>query len=152
MSSRMKVMIPAVGMLLLFGFTVVAVNRQAREVKQTLPQSIGDLSAARLIEVKDAGGQAVLSGTLTFKSERDGDVEGVANLTAGASTAGASGKAEIDVSAERGGAKRQEIEVEARGLTPGASYSLEVDGRQAATFTADSRGAAELELSGESRR
>lgn len=152
MSTKIKVLIPVVGMLLLFGYTVVAVTRHAQEVKQTLPQAIGDLSAARLVEVKDAGGQTVLSGTLTFVNERSGDVEGEATLTSAAAAGGASGKAEVEVSAERGGVKRQEIELEARGLAPGAAYGLHVDGQQAATFNADGRGAAELELSSEARR
>lgn len=149
MSAKVKALIPVVGMLLVFGFSVVAVTRQGREAKQTLPQTLGELTAARLIEVKDAGGQTVLSGTLTFAAERDGEVEGEASLTAAATAAGASGKAEVEVSAGSGGARRQELELEAGGLVPGASYTLHVDGRQAGAFDADARGAAELELSGE---
>jgi hypothetical protein len=152
MGTRIKAMIPVVGMLLIFGFTVVAVTRQAREVRQTLPQSLGELTAARLIEVRDAGGQTVLTGTLTFADERDGEVEGEANLTGAGAAAGASGKAEVEVSAEKGGARSQEIELEARGLAPGASYTLHLDGRQAGAFNTDARGAAEFEWSSEPRR
>lgn len=144
MSSRTKALIPVVGMLFLFGFTGVAVTRQAREVKQTLPQSAGELTAAKLIEIKDAGGETVLSGAPTFATGRHGDVEGEAKL---AGAGGASGKAEFEVSAQRNGGRRQEIEVEARGLVSGASYTLHVDGRHAGAFTANGRGEAELELS-----
>ena len=152
MSLRMKALFPAVGMLFLFGFSVVALNRHAREVKQPLPQTVGDLTAAKSIEVTDAGGQVVLSGALTFATARDGDVEGEAKLTPAAHAPGASGKAEVEVSTGVGGAKKQELELEARGLASGAAYGLQVDGRQAATFNADDRGAAELELSSEPRK
>jgi hypothetical protein len=74
------------------------------------------------------------------------DVEGEATLAATGVDADAAGKAEVEVSATRGGVVRKELEVEVSNLTPGGDFSLFVDGQQVAVFKTDARGAVELEM------
>lgn len=152
MSLRVKMIIPAVLMLFTLGYAATAVIRQARAVKQALPQAVGELAVVKSVEVRDAGGPLILNGNITFRNERDGDVKGVAILTATGAITGANGKAEIEVSLGQSGIRRQELEVEMKNLAAGATYNLYVDGLQVATFSADRRGAAELELTNEFSR
>lgn len=68
MSYRVKMIIPLVGMFFVFGFAAICVIRAAPEVKQALPQSVGDLGVVKLVEVKDAGGQVILNGNTIFRT------------------------------------------------------------------------------------
>jgi hypothetical protein len=101
-----------------------------------------------VIELRDAGGQVVLSGRFGEAGTDDddgGDVERKADLTA--TSGGARGEAEIEISAGAGRATKQKLEVEVEGLTAGSSFTVVVDGRSVATITADPRGKADVELS-----
>jgi hypothetical protein len=148
MSYRWKMILPVVGMFLLFGYVALAVVRsRTDEIKQPLPPFLHDLAAVRLVEIRDASGQVVLSGNFTTTTGKDGDLEGEAPLTATGVDADAVGKAEVEVSTVKYGAVDKELEVAVRDLTPGTTFNLFVDGQQATSFTADHRGAAELEMS-----
>ena len=149
MSYRVKMVLPLVGLLLLCGYAAFAVIRGAskvQDIKQPLPSSVGDLAAAKLVEIKDAAGHIVLSGAFVARREQDGDVEGKALLTGTGNNAAAKGEAEFEVSTNKTGGTERELEVSVRQLAPGASFSLFVDGQQAATFSTNQRGAAELEM------
>lgn len=149
MSYRVKMVLPLVGLLLLCGYAAFAVIRsgsKVQEIRQPLPSSVGDLAAAKLVEIKDAAGHVVMSGTFVAKREQDGDVEGKAPLTGTVSNAAAKGEAEFEVSMNKTGATERELEVSVRQLAPGTSFGLFVDGQQMATFSTDQRGAAELEM------
>jgi hypothetical protein len=118
----------------------------AADDKRPLPAELGDVSAARAIEVKDAAGRTVLHGELgAAETADDGDVERKATLAA-RDGSGASGEAEIEVSRSSSGAVEQEVEIDVEKLSPSATYTLLVDGRPAATFTTDDKGGAEVEL------
>ncbi len=149
MNYRLKMILPVVGMFLLGCAVVAAVRGESGELKQPLPQSLDDLTSVKQIEIRDAGGQAVLSGSFTMTTKPNRDVEGEATLAPAGADSDAAGRAEIEVSTKRGGRVEKELEVEVRNLAPGASFGLFVDGQQAATFTTSPRGAAELELSNE---
>ena len=149
MNYRVKRIIPVVGMLLLCGYATLAVIRsgnKVEEVKQPLPSSIGDLAAAKLVEMKDAAGQIVLSGNFVVENKQDGHVEGKALLTGTESNPAAQGKAEFEISTNKNGGTEKELEVSVRKLAPGTSFSLFLDGQQIATFSTNQRGAAELEM------
>jgi hypothetical protein len=149
MSYRVKMVLPLVGMLLLCGYAAFAVIRsgnKVQEVKQPLPSSVGDLAAAKLVEIKDAAGQIVLSGNFVVENKQDGDVEGKALLTGTGINATMKGEAEFEVSTNRNGVTEKELEISVRKLAPGTSFSLFVDGQQVATFSTNQRGAAELEM------
>lgn len=145
MSYRVKMMLPVVGMFLLGCVVVAAVTRESREIKQPLPASLDNLAAVRLVEVRDAAGQTVLGGSFTMKTKKNGDIEGEATLAAAGAHADAAGKAEVEVSTRNGDVEK-ELEVEVSNLAPGATYSLFIDGQQAAVITTNPRGAAELEM------
>ena len=149
MSYKVKRILPLVGMLLLCGyaaFAVIRTSNKVQEVKLPLPSSVSDLAAAKLVEIKDAAGQIVLSGNFIAENKRNGDVEGKALLTGTGINAMAKGEAEFEVSTNRNGGKEKELEVSVRRLAPGTSFSMFVDGQQVATFTTNQRGAAELEM------
>jgi hypothetical protein len=148
MSYRVKMVLPLVGMLLLCGYAAFAVIRSSKvqEVKQPLPSSVGDLAAAQLVEIKDAAGQIVLSGSFVVENKQDGDVEGKALLTGTGSNAEAKGEAEFEVSTKRNGETEKELEITVSKLAPGTSFNMFMDGQEVATFTTDREGAAELEM------
>jgi len=149
MNYRVKRILPLVGMLLLCGYVTFAVIRtgnEVQEVKQLLPSSVGDLAGAKLVEIKDAAGQVVLSGNFVVENKRSGDVEGKALLTGTGINATGNGEAEFEVSKNRKGTTEKELEVSVRLLAPGTSYGMFVDGQQVATFSTNHQGAAELEM------
>lgn len=149
MNYRVKRILPLVGMLLLCGYATFAVIRsgnKVQEVKQPLPSAVGDLAAAKLVEIKDAAGQIVLSGSFVVENKRDGAVEGKALLTGTGINAAAKGEAEFEVSKNRKGTTEKELEVSVRNLAPRTSFSMFVDGQQVTTFSTNQRGAAELEM------
>jgi hypothetical protein len=121
------------------------------EDKGTLAAEAGDLSGAAAIEVRDQGGQVVLSGTFGAGDTDDdgGDVERVAELKA--PSGAARGEAEIEISGGAGGTK-QELEVDVEGLPAAATFTVVVDGQSVATITTDARGKADAELSGPVRK
>lgn len=145
MSYRVKMILPVVGMFLLGCVVVAAVTGEGREIKQPLPQSLDDLAAVRLVEVRDAAGQTVLGGSFTMATRKNGDVEGEATLAATGVDADAAGKAEVEVSTRNGNVEK-ELEIEVSRLAPGATFNLFVDGRQATVITTNPRGHAELEM------
>lgn len=147
MSYRLKMVLPVIGMFLLGCAVVAAVRDEGGERKQALPPSLDDLAGVKLVEVKDAGGRIVLSGSFTMKTKPNRDVEGEATLAASGVDTDAAGRAEVEVSTKKDGRAEKELEVEVRNLAPGASFGVFVDGRQAAVFTTNPRGAAELEMS-----
>ncbi len=149
MSYRLKMLLPIVGMFLLGCAVVAAVRNEGGELKQPLPQSLDDLASIKQIEIRDAGSQVVLGGSFTTTTGPNRNVEGEAALAPTGADADAAGKAEFEVSTKRGGRVEKELEVEVRNIAPGASFSVFIDGRQAAAFTTNPRGAAELELSNE---
>lgn len=149
MSYRVKRILPLIGMLLLCGYVTFAVIRtgnKVQEVKQPLPSSVGDLAGAKLVEIKDAAGQIVLSGSFVVENKQDGDVEGKALLTGTGINAESKGEAEFEVSKNRKGTTEKELEVSVRKLAPGTSFSVFVDGQQVTTFSTNHQGAAELEM------
>ena len=119
---------------------------------QALPAEAGDLSTVTAVEIRDASGRAVLSGSLGQPAAAsDGDVERKATLAATDGSA-AAGEAEVEISKAKSGAVEQELEVDVKGLAASTPYTVHVDGRAAGSFTTDGSGEAELELSSEGKR
>jgi hypothetical protein len=149
MNYRVKKILPLIGMLLLCGYAAFAVIRsgnKVQKVKQYMPSSLSDLAAVKLVEIKDATGQLILSGNFIAENKQGGDIEGQALLTGTGVNAMAKGEAEFEVSRNKHGGTEEELEVSVRKLTPSTSFSLFIDGRQVATFSTNLRGAAELEM------
>jgi hypothetical protein len=136
-------------MLLLCGYAALAVIRtsnKVHKVKLPLPSSVGDLAAAKLVEIKDAAGQIVLSGNFVVENKQGNDVEGKALLTGTGIIAGAKGEAEFEVSSSSSGGMEKELELSVGKLTPETSFSILVNGQQVATFMTNQHGVAKLEM------
>ena len=88
-----------------------------------LPSGI-DLTAARLVEIRDAAGQVVLTGTF---------VNGKAPLTSADPSAKAKGLAELEIEKSGTGLK-QEIEATVDALSAPSSFKRMGDGKDVATF------------------
>jgi carbon monoxide dehydrogenase subunit G len=116
------------------------------EQQMTLPAEIGDVSAATAVEVRDAAGRVVLQGTLAGTADASGEIERKAKLAAGDGSS-ASGEAEIEVVRSKAtGAMEVEVDLDVAGLAAATTYTFHLDGRQAASFTTDAKGKAEIEL------
>jgi hypothetical protein len=143
MIHRTKVLLPIVSVLFVSGALGVVLARQDDE--RPLSAEAGDLAQAAAIEVRDTGGQVVLSGRFDAgETEDDGEIERRADLRAASGSA--KGQAEIEISPRTGGGVEQELEVELEGLQAGATFTVQLDGRQVATLTTNDRGRAKVEL------
>ena len=103
-----------------------------------------DLRNAAAAEVRSAEGQAVMRGDFTSVDEDDDDTERKAALKPADGGKG-TGDAEVEFAKDQ--PKEQEVEFLGRDLTPGAEYSLLIDGHEVAKATADKRGRIEIEVS-----
>ena len=134
--------LPLVGLMLICvgAAYAVAQNLPAGQI----PAGIGDLATVSQAQVRGSDGQVVLAGQFGEATVEDGETERIARLT---STAGgnASGEAEIEM-VTRGTTVERELELDVDGLAPNTTYSFVIDQQQAATFTTDGKGGAEVEL------
>jgi hypothetical protein len=133
-------MIPAAGLLATVGtavYMVVQLNGQTAQ----LP---ADFTNAALAEVRNAQGQAILSGHFQLVEEEDDDVERKASLAPTGIDADATGEAEIEFS--QSAPAEQEVEFSVRNVAPGAVLTFVIDSTDVASATADSRGRVEVEL------
>jgi len=133
------------GLLTLTLFTIPAGCGGNRNVDLTPIEPI-DFSSAVAAEVRNAQGQAVLSGRFAVLDTTDEDTERKAPLTATAVDPDATGEAEVEVSGS-GDDRRQEVEFNIANVEPRAVFTFVIDGRVVATATANDRGQAEMERS-----
>ncbi len=132
--------IPAGGLLT----TVVAAVYMVVQLNGQSAQPTADFTDAALAEVRNAQGQAILSGQFQLVEEDDDDVERKAALAPTGIDADATGEAEIEFS--KSAPAEQEVEFSVRNVAPGAVLTFVIDGTDVATATADRRGRAEVEL------
>ena len=131
---------------------VVAVTRiHAARIKQPLPQAVNNLETAKAIEIKDANGQAILTGSFSMSSQSNKEIELTAQLTASGADPDATGKAEIEVVKKDNAVMKQELEVTLKNLAAAATFKLFVDGQEFTTFTTNNAGKADLKLSSKQR-
>jgi hypothetical protein len=116
---------------------VVQLNGQAA-------QPAADFTNAALAEVRNAQGQAILTGQFQLVEEEDDDVERKATLAPTGVDGDAAGEAEIEFS--KAAPAEQEVEFSVRNIAPGAVLTFVIDGTDVATATADTRGRADVEL------
>ena len=133
-------MIPAVGLVA----TVVAAVYMVVQLNGQTAQPTADFTNAALAEVRNAEGQAILSGQFQLVEEEDDDVERKATLAPTGVDADATGEAEIEFS--KAAPAEQEVEFSVRNVAPGAVLTFVIDGTEVATATADRAGRAEVEL------
>jgi hypothetical protein len=147
MSYKAKKLFSVVGMMLIFAFAAINVlSSDVHEVKQALPGSIGNLSEVKTIEVKDASGQLILSGTFSNAVQERKELERQAVLAATNVIPAATGVAEIEISTDNASFTEQELELSVKHLSAGTKFHLFVDGQEVAVFITNHQGKAELEF------
>lgn len=158
MSSRNKILFSIIGMVAVLTYATVnvlshSVTNEKSDEKLPLPPMLTNLAAVEVVEIKDAGGQVILSARFTAgNTAKAGDeVERIATLTGtttGTTTGatGATGKVEIEISTKNN-TSEQELEIEVRGLSANTTYRVFVDGQDVAALTTDAKGEAEIEWS-----
>ena len=97
----------------------------ASMVKATLPAGV-DLSGAQRVEVRDANGDVVASGTFV---DQKADLAGTRTK----------GKIVLEVT-KKNGITRQEVEGTVEGLAPTSAYKVYIDGKDVGSFTSNKNG------------
>jgi hypothetical protein len=133
-------LIPAAGLLA----TVAAAGYMVVQLNGQTAQPTADFTNAAVAEVRNAQGQAILSGHFQLVDEDDDDVERKAVLAPAGIDADATGEAEVEF--RKSAPAEQEVEFSVRNVAPGAVLTFVIDGTEVATATADGRGRAEAEL------
>jgi hypothetical protein len=110
-----------------------------------LPPVLNRLPKARLIEVKDQGGQVLLSGEFKNASETLKELERSATLT-GAGRARC--LAEIDLVKSGDSFSKRELEVALERLAAAGDFKLYVDVAEVIAFKADKGGKATMKFTG----
>ena len=126
---KRNVKLLVVPILLLAAVGVAQVKNSSGRIKDALPAGI-NLSDAKVVEIKDDGGNVVLSGTFSNFA---------APLVSKGAVAKAKGLAEIEIE-KSGAATKQEIEVAVENLPALSTFRLIVDGNEVATFTTSKSG------------
>ena len=127
------------GTLAIAAYIVVQLDAQSATPAVTVTNAV-------MAEVKDAQGQVVLQGQFGATDDDDDDDDDSERKAVLAPTGvddDAAGDVEIEVAKATGAL--QEVEVDARGLTSGAAFTVLIDGREVAKGTADSRGRLDVE-------
>lgn len=117
----------------------------AAQAETYLPANIGDLSKAKVIEVKDSTGTVVLCGQLIRQPTVGDEIEREAELISCGAASKATGEAEVEVQKEVDRLD-QEVELSVLNLTPNATFTIYIDTKQVGTFKTNNSGAAEVEL------
>ena len=103
-------------------------------IVEALPPGI-NLTQAKHVEIRDGGGQVVLSGSFS-------------NYKAPLAKAGTNAKGLAEIEVEKVGADvKQEIEVDVENMLPSASFKLVVDGEEIASFLTSSAGKRAMKFS-----
>jgi hypothetical protein len=126
---RRNLKLVVIPFIVLVAIVAAQVKSNSGRIKETLPSGI-NLGEAKLVEIRDDGGQVVLSGT--FSNYK-------ADLVSKDASAKAKGIAEIEIEKE-GTDLKQEIEVEVEKLPAMSNFKLIVDGNEVATFATSKAG------------
>jgi hypothetical protein len=107
--------------------------------------ALGDVSAAHIVEIRDADGVVLLSGEFRSNVDSLGDTEKDAALLdlRGRTVIG---EVEIEIPVVTRENRRAELEVDIIGLPPRRTFAVVIDDRIVATFTTDDRGSVDMEL------
>jgi hypothetical protein len=144
MSRRFVITTTFLAIIAISAFTVV--NAGAQRIQQGLSPSFGDLNIVQNVEIVDPSGQVLLKGTFSTTSDTRDEAERTAELASPAGAA-AKGKAEIEIERDNGAVTKDEIELTAERLPASTNCKLVVDGKEAASFTTNSKGKVDLKLS-----
>jgi hypothetical protein len=140
MSPRRIILSAAMALVLSAAVTVAAQD------KNKLPGSIGDLSAAQLIEVRDQTGQVLLNGTFKTSSNKTDETERKAELSSPTGQKKAEGTAEVEIERKNGVAKKDELELEVEHLPAMTTCEIFIDGLRAGSLVTSKSGKGKLKL------
>ena len=108
--------------------------------------TLGDVSQAHIVEIRDIRGQTVLSGEFRSRVDQLGNTEKDAAL-ADRSGRAVIGEVELEIPAAAARAhRRPELEVDIMGLPAREPFTVVIDDRAVGTFTTDDRGGVDMEL------
>jgi len=109
------------------------------------PVSLGNVTEAHLVEIRDRGGETRYSGEFRSRVDAVGNTEKDAALMNVRDRA-VIGEVEVEIPAPGTVDRRPELEVDVMGLAPRAVYDVFIDDRLVGTFTTDDRGSVDMEL------
>ena len=107
--------------------------------------TLGEVSEAHIVEIRDRRGLTVLSGEFRSRIDALGNTEKDAVLIdrRGRSVIG---EVELEIPAASRAHRRVELEVDVVGLQPRRRFAVVIDDRSVGTFTTDDRGSFDMEL------
>jgi hypothetical protein len=107
--------------------------------------SLGDVSEAHIVEIRDHKGETVLSGEFRSRVDTLGNIEKDAALK-NQRDQRVIGEIEVELPAAGRANRRPELEVDIIGLQPRASFTVVIDDRIVGAFITDDRGSVDMEL------
>ncbi len=128
---------------LIAGGMVLTSGRDAANARQ--PVTLGDVSSADLVEIRNHGNDTVLSGEFRVRQDMLGNTELDAALHDRDGDA-VIGEVEIEIPVAGRGDRRPELEVDIIGLAPRETFTVAIDDRIVGSFTTDDRGSVDMEL------
>ena len=135
-------------LLIAFGISAASAMATAQTRDTSIPEAIGDLNAAQLVEVRDMNGRVLLHGTLKTESNKPKEIEREADL---ADPEGGKGEGELEIEMERKEKKgmtetKDEIELEVKHLPSLTQCEVFIDGLRVGAFVTSKAGKGEFEL------
>jgi hypothetical protein len=107
--------------------------------------TLGDVSGAQIVEIRDHRGVDVMSGEFRSRVDALGNTEKDAALLDRRGDT-AIGEVELEIPAEGRADRRPELEVDIIGLAPRERFSVVIDDRIVAVFNTDDRGTVDMEI------
>ena len=140
---RMGVWLTAICVLLISGGLAIPMVTGAG--KTPSPITLGDVSEAHFVEIRDASGSTVLSGEFRSRVDSLGNTEKDAALTDSRGQT-VIGEVELEIPTRARNDRRPELEVDVIGLPPRETFRVVIDDRTVGVFTTDDRGSIDEEL------
>lgn len=109
------------------------------------PLTLGDVSDADIVEIRDHRGVSVLSGEFRSRVDMLGNTEKDAALS-NRDGRTVIGEVELEIPEPTRENRRPELEVDIMGLAPRQTFTIVIDDRVVASFVTDDRGSIDREL------
>ena len=140
---RMGAWLTAICVLLIAGGLAIPMVTGA--AKTPSPITLGDVSEAHFVEIRDPSGATVLSGEFRSRVDSLGNTEKDAALTDSRGQT-VIGEVELEIPSRARNDRRPELEVDVIGLPPRETFRVVIDDRTVGIFTTDDRGSIDEEL------
>lgn len=140
---RMGAWLTAICLLLIAGGLAIPMVTGA--AKTPSPITLGNVSEAHFVEIRDPSGSTVLSGEFRSRVDSLGNTEKDAALTDSRGQT-VIGEVELEIPSRARSGRRPELEVDVIGLPPRETFRVVIDDRTVGIFTTDDRGSIDEEL------